>query len=141
MDISKIINGVASDEEISEMERKLAEMKRLREDAAKVVAAAMKYESALDVLGRDDLLRLMRRIQAKLSDGHRKVRGSRVSGDLKRSLVEALQTGCYTLSQLESMFNLSKSYISRVRKELSDSGKLHPVMNAYEDRQLNLAPS
>ena len=75
----------------------------------------------------------LKALQRRLASGHKKVRGSRVSSELKANLIAAIKQGDYTLSQMASIFNLSISYISRVKAELQ---KANPIQNAYEDHQL-----
>lgn len=132
MELDKIIKTIPSDREIEEAERHLAILRKSRDEAKRVIASAIKSDDILMSLGRDELASLLKRIQSRLTGQHRKVRGSRVPPELKDSLKEALMAGDRTLSQLGDMFNLSVSYISRVKRELGLTG----VRNAYTDHPL-----
>ncbi len=133
MQVIKLDKSVPTEQEINQVEIRLKEMRAQREEAKKQIVAALRSDHILSTLGRDELIALMRKIQNKIQGNHRKVRGSPVSEELKASLISALKEETYTLSQLERMFNLSVSYISRVKKQLREEGQ---VMNAYEDHQL-----
>lgn len=110
---------IPSQADIEEMERQLTEMKEARENAKKTVLASIKsVDDIPTLLSGEDMIRLMQSLQRRLRAGHRKVRGSPVPPELRHNLEFALQQGEFTLAQLEKIFNLSVSYISRVKHDL-----------------------
>ncbi len=138
MQVVNLSKNVPTEREIADLEKRVEQMKQAREEAKKQILTAMKSDEILNSLGKEELLGLMKKIQSRMRGHHKKVRGSPVSDELKNNLISALQQGDHTLGQLEEMFGLSVSYISRIKKELKDAGKLKgPIMNAYEDHQLH----
>jgi hypothetical protein len=132
---------IPSEREIKEMEIRIAEMKRIRENAKREVLGIIKDESLLDSLSASDALTIITRLQHKIKCNHVNRRGSPVSPELKANLISALKMGEMTLSEAHKMFNLSISYISRVKRELKDSGEIEGygrVQNAYTDNQMTL---
>lgn len=125
------MNKIPTEQEIEQLEKKLAVLRHEREEAKKTLLTAVNSDSFLSTLSKADLVALARRIQTKLTGGHRKVRGSKVPDDLKAQLMDAIRGNEYSLSQLSEIFNLSISYISRIKKEMKESGEL--VLNAYTD--------
>jgi hypothetical protein len=134
----EVTTKIPIEKEIQSLEHKLEQLKSQRDEAKRAILAAVKSEEILGSLDREELSGLMKRIQQKLTGQHKKRRGSPVGEELKKDLIAAIREDHYSLSQLERMFNLSVSYISRVKKELREEGKLRgPILNAYEDHQLN----
>lgn len=129
-------NQIPTVEEIQKVENRLMEMRRAREDAQKQLADALRSDDVINVLTPDQLVGLMKKIQNRIRGNHKRVRGSPVAPSLRAALESALIRQDRSLSQLSSLFNLSVSYISRVKKELRDAGKLEEVRNAYTDTQL-----
>jgi transposase-like protein len=76
----------------------------------------------------------MRQLQSRVQGARKRQRGAAVSPELKAQLEAALIQGGYTFTQLETMFGLSTSYMSRVKKELREQGKIKP--EGYTDQQL-----
>lgn len=110
---------IPTDEDIAAAERHVEEMKAARESAKQSILANIKSaDDILSFLSGEESLKLMKALQNKLKAGHRKVRGSPVPAELKKNLESALKQGEFSLAQLEKIFNLSISYISRVKKDL-----------------------
>jgi DNA-binding GntR family transcriptional regulator len=126
---------VPTERDIKSLEQRLAEMRDARKAAKNEVLQAMKSDEFFDMLESNELLSIMRRIQKRLLGNHKRNRGSPVPDTLKEALIDTLKQGdkAPSLSAMADMFNLSVSYISRIKKELKDSGKLEPVRNAYSD--------
>ena len=129
-----------TEREIQEIEHQLEEMRARREEAKQLILQAFKSGEVINALSTTEAMALLKQLQAKLHGARRKTRGSPVSPELKKNLEGALKEGRHTLSQLEKMFGLSVSYISRIKAEMRDEGLLPPLppiettMNAYEDR-------
>lgn len=115
---------IPKEEEIQELEQQLNNLRKMREDAkAKLVEnVKLVIDDIPAHLEHSDIIRLMNKLQARLSHGHKSVRGSRVPEPMKKGLEQALQDGHYAVSNLSKMFGLSVSYIYRFRKSL---GKDH----------------
>lgn len=124
---------IPSEREIKEQESKLLQMREIRAEAKRMALEGL--SELVSDLDSNDAMSLMKLLQSRLRGSHKKVRGSRVSHELKSSLEAAIKGGEYSLSQMEKIFNLSISYISRVKREMKERGEI--PMNAYTDRQLN----
>jgi hypothetical protein len=129
-----------TEREIQETEKRLAEMRARREEAKQLILQAFKSGEVVNSLSPNEAMVLMKQLQARLHGARSKTRGSPVSPELKSNLEAALKAGNYTLSQMEKMFGLSISYISRIKQEMRNRGELPPVegvINAYDDTQMD----
>jgi AraC-like DNA-binding protein len=127
------MDKIPTSKEIEDAEARLNELKAKRTQAMQVVLASLRSKEVIDSLNPDEAISIMRVLQSKFAGARRRVRGSPVPKELKLQLTKALMDGEYTLSQLARMFNLSISYISRIKHELGLTG----VKNAYHDRQIH----
>ena len=133
-----ITSKFPTEREIQEIEHQLEEMRARREEAKQLILQAFKSGEVVNSLSPGEAMALMKQLQAKLHGARKKTRGSPVSDELKKNLESALMDGNHTLSQLEKMFGLSVSYISRIKQEMRERGELPPletVMNAYDRPQ------
>jgi hypothetical protein len=129
-----------TEREIQETEKRLAEMRARREEAKQLILQAFKSGEVVNSLSPNEAMVLMKQLQARLHGARSKTRGSPVSPELKSNLEAALKAGNCTLSQMEKMFGLSISYISRIKQEMRNRGELPPVegvINAYDDTQMD----
>lgn len=133
MEIVNLNKKVPSEREIADLEIRLAQMKKAREEAKRRVVEGIKAHLAdlPDALDSTETITLMKLLQTKLKGGHKKIRGNPVPAELRANLESALKERRHTLSQLEKMFGLSVSYISRVKKELG------LAVPRYTDQQLS----
>lgn len=135
---------VPTEQEIQEAEARLHEMKQAREEAKQTILSTLKSQEMLNSLTTEDAIQLMKALQVRLRGARRKVRGLKVPDPLRNRLEQTLIEGELTLSQMEKMFGLSISYISRIKRKLRDEGKLNPndppILNAYEDHPLKKIP-
>ena len=117
LDLFKTIPSI---DEVLQLEKRLNEMKQAREQARS--EAIKQYKEVIDqipeVLPLEDAMSLLHVFERRLKFGHKKVRGSPVSPELKANLISALKMESHTLKQLEKLFGLSISYISNVKKEI-----------------------
>lgn len=135
MELVNLNKKVPTEREIADVEARLKAMRIARQEAKEKLLGTLKVmvDELPDALDPKEAMHLITILQAKLRGRHRKVRGSPVSTQLKDNLIAALKSNeSYTLSQLEKMFGLSVSYISRVKKELGLTRS-----QGYTDQQLN----
>lgn len=111
---------IPKEEEINELQQQLDNLKKMREDAKTKLVDNLKLviDEIPGHLEHSDIIKLMAKLQARLSHGHKSVRGSRVPAPMKKGLEQALMDGHYAVSTLAKMFGLSVSYIYRFRKSL-----------------------
>jgi hypothetical protein len=133
-----------TEREIHEIEKRLEEMRARREEAKQLILQAFKSGEVINSLSPHEAMGLLKQLQARLHGARTKRRGSPVPPELLENLKTALKEGRHTLSQLEKMFGLSISYISRVKSEMREGGELAQItdnktLNAYEDRPLQAA--
>ncbi len=126
-----VVHTAPTDQEIAELEKKLAEMKAAKEEYRKkaIVDVRQVLEVIPEALEVDEIIKLMALLNKRLKSDHKKVRGSPVSIELQANLDSALKLNQHTLSQLERLFGLSISYISRRKKEL---GLTKPIRRQEE---------
>jgi hypothetical protein len=136
MEVITTSKKIPTEKEIQDLEARAAQLRQAREQAKKEFLNAFKTGEVVNALSASEAMGLMRLLQSKFQGARRKVRGSVVNPELKASLEDALKQGQYTLSQLEKMFNLSVSYISRVKKEMREKGILPPLPTGYTDHPL-----
>src|SRR5688572_11325048 len=132
METATATRKVPTEQDIAAQEAKLNEMRLAREEARKSLIATLKSQEMLAALSPEDAMQIMRALQMKMRGSRRRTRGVKVPETTKARLEHALIEGNYTLSELERTFNLSVSYISRIKRSLREAGKLDkdPVMNA-----------
>jgi AraC-like DNA-binding protein len=110
---------IPSDNEIATLETKLAEMRKAKEEARK--AALMQLRASIDaipdIIPPQEALPLIKLLERRVLAGRKNPRGTRVPEETKQKLIDALRTERHSLSDLEKMFNLSISYIARIKKE------------------------
>lgn len=132
-----------TEKEIHEIERQLEEMRARREEAKQLILQAFRSGEVIASLSPQEAMGLLKQLQQRLHGARQKRRGSPVSPELQENLKTAIKEDRHTLGQLERMFGLSISYISRIKKEMRDKGELSSpsdkVLNAYEDRPLKAA--
>lgn len=120
IELVNISKKVPSEREISDLEIRLSAMKKQREEAKK--RAVQTIQSVIEELPEniavDDMLKITNAISQRLKSTHKKVRGNPVPSSLKNNLEAALKLGNYSLAQLERLFGVSISYISRVKRDL-----------------------
>jgi rRNA maturation endonuclease Nob1 len=134
MDTITAQKKVPSDQDIAEVENRLNEMRAAREEARKTIISTLRSPEMLSALSNEDAVVIMKALQMKLRGNRKRQRGSPVDGAVKNRLEQALVEQDFTLAQLSKMFNLSVSYISRVKRALKQAKG--PVLNAYEDHPL-----
>jgi CRP-like cAMP-binding protein len=134
MEVITLSKKIPSEKDIIDLEKRLLAMKAERESAKQAFLQALKTGEVISALSQAEAIQLMRQLQSRVQGARKRQRGAAVSPELKAQLEAALIQGGYTFTQLETMFGLSTSYMSRVKKELREQGKIKP--EGYTDQQL-----
>lgn len=126
------LEKIPTEQEINQLLDRANKLREVRNKAKKFAMAT--FAELAEDMDVNDSVALMKLLQARIVGKHKKVRGSRVGPQLKQALVDAIKSGHYSNGDMATMFNLSISYISNVKRELKDAGEI--ARNVYTDRPL-----